>query len=328
MDWLNKPVLVTGAGGFMGSHLVESLAAAGARVTAMVSYRSDGSWGWLDESPIKREIKVFAGDVRDLDIVTTAMQGCQVVFHPAALIGIPYSYQTPLSYVHTNVEGTVNVLRAARQADVERVVHTSTSETYGSARYVPIDENHPLQGQSPYSASKIGGDKMAEAFHRSFGLSVATIRPFNTYGPRQSARAVIPTIISQAISGSEIRLGSLSPIRDFNYVQDTVDGFVKVAETAGAVGEVINIGSGREISIGQLAQQILEIMGRSDLPIVLEDRRVRPDDSEVERLWADNSQAQKLLGWGPKYSLQEGLNLTIEWIRDHMELYRVESYVI
>ena len=328
MIWQGRKVLVTGAGGFIGSHLVENLGAAGARIRAMVSYRSDGSWGWLDSSPIKHEVEVIAGDIRDADSVLTAMQGCQVVFHLAALVGIPYSYNAPVSYVRTNVEGTLNVLQAARQLQVERVVHTSTSETYGGARYVPIDEEHPLQGQSPYSASKIGADKMAEAFHKSFGLPVAIMRPFNTYGPRQSSRAIIPTIISQALGGSEIRLGNLSPTRDFSYVQDTVTGFIKLAETTEAVGQVVNIGSGAEISIGQLAKLILELVGRSDLPILHEEKRIRPDDSEVQRLWANNCRAQELLGWGPKYTLREGLDLTIEWVRQHIEMYRVESYVV
>lgn len=328
MTWEGESVLVTGAGGFIGSHLVENLAAMGAHVRALVSYRSDGSWGWLDSSPVKKDVEVVAGDIRDADSVTTAMRDCAFVFHLAALISIPYSYDAPMSYVRTNVEGTVNVLRAAHQLEVQRMVHTSTSETYGSARYVPMDEAHPLQGQSPYSASKIGADMMAEAFHRSFGLPVATVRPFNTYGPRQSARAIIPTIISQASSGSEIRLGSLTPTRDFNFVQDTVSGFIKAAEADGAVGQVINIGSGTEISIGDLAQLILESMGKSGLPIVQEEQRVRPEDSEVNRLWAENRKAKEVIGWAPQHTLREGLEITINWVRHHLDNYRVESYVV
>jgi dTDP-glucose 4,6-dehydratase len=328
MTWAGEKVLVTGAGGFIGSHLVENLAGIGAQVRALVSYRSDGSWGWLDSSPVRNEVEVVAGDVRDADSVTTAMRECTSVFHLAALISIPYSYDAPMSYVRTNVEGTVNVLRAAHQLEVQRIVHTSTSETYGSARYVPMDEGHPLQGQSPYSASKIGADMMAEAFHKSFGLPVVTVRPFNTYGPRQSARAIIPTIISQAMSGAEIRLGSLSPTRDFNFVQDTVSGFIKAAEASEAIGQVINIGSGAEISIGKLAQLILELMGKSSLPVVQEDQRVRPEDSEVNRLWAENRKAQEILGWAPQHTLREGLEVTIEWVRSHLDNYRVESYAV
>jgi len=255
------------------------------------------------------------------------MRGSQVVFHLAALIGIPYSYQAPLSYVRTNVEGTMNVLQAARQFEVERVVHTSTSEVYGSARYVPIDEAHPLQGQSPYSASKIGADMMAQAFYQSFDLPVSIIRPFNTYGPRQSSRAIIPTIISQALTAKSIRLGSLSPYRDFNYVQDTVEGFIKIAESSGAAGDLVNIGSGVEISVGELAKLILELVDK-DLPILQDAQRIRPPGSEVQRLKADNRKAQNTIGWSPQYTLMEGLGLTIEWIRENIDRYRAGPYAI
>ena len=326
MNWSGKKVLVTGAGGFIGSHLTERLADLGAETTALVRYNSRGSWGWLDDSLVKDEVDVVAGDIRDPDSIRSAFSGVNVVFHLAALIGIPYSYSTPLAYVRTNVEGTVNVMQAARDAGVERMVHTSTSETYGTARYVPMDEAHPLQGQSPYSASKIGADKMAEAFHLSYGLPVTTVRPFNTYGPRQSSRAIVPTIITQALTSDELRLGNLSPARDLSYVFDTVEGFVSAAEHEDAVGRVVNIGSGREVSIGDLTEAIMRLVGRS-LPIVLDGARVRPSDSEVERLLADNTRAKELLGWTPRHSLEEGLAGTIEWVKDHLDQFRVGAYV-
>jgi dTDP-glucose 4,6-dehydratase len=327
MDWGNKKVLVTGAGGFIGSHLTERLIELGAQTRAFVRYSSTGSWGWLDQSPLKHEVEVVLGDIRDQDTVVHAVAGIDIVFHLAALIAIPYSYQAPLSYVRTNVEGTLNVLQAAQRAESEAVVHTSTSEVYGTARTVPIDENHPLQGQSPYSASKIGADKIAESFHLSFGLPVVTVRPFNTFGPRQSARAVIPTIITQALNGSEIRLGNLEPTRDLNFVADTVEGFIKAAETPQAIGETINLGSGREISIGDLAALILKLMNR-DLPIALEGARVRPENSEVDRLCADSRKGQSILGWSPKYSLEDGLAATVDWIRENSERYRSGVYVV
>ena len=326
MNWSGKKVLVTGAGGFIGSHLTERLADLGAETTALVRYNSRGSWGWLDDSLVKDEVDVVAGDIRDPDSIRSAFSGVNVVFHLAALIGIPYSYSTPLAYVRTNVEGTVNVMQAARDAGVERMVHTSTSETYGTARYVPMDEAHPLQGQSPYSASKIGADKMAEAFHLSYGLPVTTVRPFNTYGPRQSSRAIVPTIITQALTSDELRLGNLSPARDLSYVFDTVEGFVSAAEHEDAVGRVVNIGSGREVSIGDLTEAIMRLVGRS-LPIVLDGARMRPSDSEVERLLADNTRAKELLGWTPRHSLEEGLAGTIEWVKDHLDQFRVGAYV-
>ena len=327
MNWSDKKVLVTGAGGFIGSHLTERLVERGAKTRAFVRYSSNGSWGWLDQSPLKNDVEIVLGDIRDQDTVTHAAAGVDVVFHLAALIAIPYSYQAPLSYVRTNVEGTLNVLQAAQRSNAEVVVHTSTSEVYGTARTVPIDENHPLQGQSPYSASKIGADKIAESFHLSFGLPVVTVRPFNTFGPRQSARAVIPTIITQALNNSEIRLGNLEPTRDLNFVADTVEGFIKAAETPKAIGETINLGSGREISIGDLATLILKLMNR-DIPIALEGARVRPENSEVDRLCADSRKGQSILGWTPKYSLEEGLSATVEWIRENSERYRTGIYVV
>jgi dTDP-glucose 4,6-dehydratase len=286
-----------------------------------------GTWGWLDHSPLKDEIEVVAGDVCDRDSVWKAIQGVDVVFHLAALIGIPYSYHAPRSYVRTNVEGALNVLQASLEANVERVVHTSTSEVYGTAQYVPINEQHPLQGQSPYSATKIGADKLAEAFHCSFELPVVTVRPFNTYGPRQSARAVIPTIITQFMAEESIRLGNLSPTRDFNYVADTVGGFICAAQNESAVGKVINIGSSQEISISNLVYKIADLMGRS-AKIECENERVRPSKGEVERLCAANDLAEQLLGWEPRYTLDEGLRLTIEWIGEHLEYYRSGIYAV
>jgi dTDP-glucose 4,6-dehydratase len=320
-------VLVTGAGGFIGSHLTERLVENGADTRAFVHYNSLGRWGWLDYSPVKSEIEVIAGDIADRDRVKQAVQGVDIVFHLAALIGIPYSYHAPLSYIRTNIEGTLNVLQAALENNVERVVHTSTSEAYGTARYVPIDEGHPLQGQSPYSATKIGADRLAEAFHCSFGLQVVTLRPFNTYGPRQSDRAVIPTIITQCLEGNVVRLGNLSPTRDFTYVADTVEGFIRAAQSEKAIGHTINTGTGREISIGDLARKIAGLMDRA-IEIQCEQERVRPEGGEVERLCASNALARKLLGWEPKHTLDEGLCLTIDWIEEHRDSYRAEEYVV
>lgn len=327
MDWSHKTVLVTGAGGFIGSHLVEKLLQLGARTRALVRYNSVGSWGWLERLPVKDDVEVILGDVRDRDSVRQALRSADIIFHLAALIGIPYSYHTPISYIRTNTEGTLNVLQAALDDEVQLVVHTSTSEVYGTARYVPIDENHALQAQSPYSASKIAADKFAEAFHLSFGLPVAIIRPFNTYGPRQSARAVIPTIVTQALRGSEVRLGNLGPTRDFTYVADTVEGFIRIAECPEAVGEFINIGSGQEIGIGQLAEAVLNLLGQS-IPIVCDNGRVRPEKSEVERLCADNRKACEILGWHSQYTLEQGLIQTVEWIRSNLERYRSGSYAL
>lgn len=327
MNWPSKKVLVTGASGFIGSHLTERLVELGANTRAFVRYSSTGSWGWLDQSPLRNDFEVVLGDIRDQDTVANALKDVEVVFHLAALIAIPYSYHAPLSYVRTNVEGTLNVLQGAQRMGTAVVVHTSTSEVYGTARTVPIDENHPLQGQSPYSATKIGADKIAESFYLSFGLPVVTVRPFNTFGPRQSARAVIPTIVTQALNGDEVRLGSLEPTRDLNFVADTVEGFIKAAETPKAIGEVINLGTGREISIGDLASLILKLMNR-DLPVSLESIRVRPENSEVDRLCADSRKGQSILGWTPKYSLEEGLTATIDWIRENSERYRTGIYVV
>ena len=320
-----KQVLVTGAGGFIGSHLTESLVRSGANTRALIRYNSAGSYGWIDKLSLKSQIEVILGDIRDSDSLGRAMRGVDTVFHLAALNAIPYSYLAPVAYLRTNVEGTLNLLQASLAADVRLVVHTSTSEVYGTARYVPIDEDHPLQGQSPYSASKIGADKIAEAFHSSFGLPVAVIRPFNTFGPRQSARAVIPTIITQALTQAEVRLGNLSPTRDLNYVVDTVDGFLRVADCPKAIGQVINIGSGQEISIHDLATTVLILLGK-DLPIVSDDERIRPKASEVERLVANNARAREILGWQQSYTLKEGLTETIEWIERNLESYRVSAY--
>lgn len=336
MQLAGQRILVTGADGFIGSHLVEHLVALGCDVRAFVLYNSFNSWGWLDESPaeVRRAIDVFAGDIRDPHGVHTAMQGCDVVLHLAALIAIPYSYHSPDTYVDTNVKGTLNVLQAARALGVKRVVHTSTSEVYGTARFVPITEEHPLQGQSPYSASKIAADQMAYAFHASFELPITTIRPFNTYGPRQSARAVIPTVITQIANGArELQLGALHPTRDFNFVKDTCRGFVAVAESDAAIGEVVNIGSNYEVSIGDTVRLIAEEMG-AEVAVRSADERLRPAASEVERLWADNDKARRLCGWTPEYAgvdgLRRGLRETIAWFRDadNLRRYKADRYNI
>jgi len=327
MNWNGTRVLVTGAGGFIGSHLTEKLVDMGARTRALVHYRADGSWGWLEHSPHKDKLEAIAGDINDRDSVLQAMRDVEIVFHLAALIAIPYSYHAPLSYVRTNVEGTLNVLQAARELGVERVVHTSTSEVYGTARRVPIEEIHPLQAQSPYAATKIAADKLAEAFHLSYGLPVVTVRPFNAFGPRQSSRAVVPTIITQCLNGGVVRLGNVDPTRDLSYVTDIVEGFVRAAASPAAIGLTINIGSGREISIRDLVSVIGRLLGRS-IVIETEERRVRPEKSEVERLLADNSVSREMLGWAPRVSLEEGLQLTIEWIKEHLNGYRPGAYVV
>ncbi len=318
--------MVTGAGGFIGSHLTERLVELGADARALVHYRSDNSWGCLEASDLKSKIEVVLGDVRDGDCVRRSMQGMQIVFHLAALIGIPYSYDAPLSYVRTNIEGTLNILQAAHDLGVERVVHTSTSEVYGTASFVPINEGHSLKGQSPYSASKIGADKMAEAFHLAFDLPVVTVRPFNAFGPRQSARAVIPTIIMQCLMGDIVCLGSLEPTRDLNFVTNIVDGFVKAASVPEAVGKTINLGSGREISIGELAQLIGSLMGKH-IVVRTDPARLRPEPSEVQRLLADNTLARTILRWAPEVSLEQGLRLTIQWMERNIERYRPGVYV-
>lgn len=331
-----KKILVTGADGFIGSHLTEQLVRQGYHVRAFVNYNSFNSWGWLDESPkeITKNIEVFAGDIRDPHGIKVAMQGCSHVLNLAALIAIPYSYHSPDTYVDTNIKGTLNIVQAARELDVEKVVHTSTSEVYGTALYVPIDEEHPLQGQSPYSASKIGADQMALSFYRSFDTPVAVIRPFNTYGPRQSARAVIPTIITQLAAGKEnIKLGAISPTRDFNYVMDTVSGFISVMNSEKSIGEVINIGSNYEVSIGDTAKMIAEVMGKK-IEIETDEVRLRPEKSEVNRLWADNQKAKQLLDWEPQYGgvegFKRGLQETAEWFSNPKNLaqYKADEYNI
>lgn len=333
MQLKGKKVLVTGADGFIGSHLVEHLVRQGIDVKAFVYYNSFNSWGWLDDSDdaVKQSIEVFAGDIRDPHGVRAAMQGCDVVLHLAALIAIPYSYHSPDTYIDTNIKGTLNVVQAARELGVERVVHTSTSEVYGTARFVPITEAHPLQGQSPYSASKIGADQIAASFQASFETPVSIIRPFNTYGPRQSARAVIPTIITQIANGArQVKLGAVHPTRDFNFVRDTVRGFVAVAEADAAVGQVVNIGSNYEISVGDTARLIAEVMGR-EVEIGNDEQRLRPPASEVERLWADNSLARELTGWVPEYAgvdgLRRGLAETVAWFAEPANLRRYKAGV-
>ena len=331
-----KKILVTGADGFIGSHLVEALVREGHQVRAFVLYNSFNSWGWLDTlaDGVKQSFEVFAGDIRDPHGVKTAMLGCDTVLHLAALIAIPYSYHSPDTYVDTNIKGTLNVLQAARELAVAKVVHTSTSEVYGTARFVPITEDHPLQGQSPYSATKIGADQLALSFHRAFGTPVSIIRPFNTYGPRQSARALIPTVITQIASGRKsIRLGTLSPTRDFTFVPDTVRGFIAAVNSERCIGEVINIGSNFEISIEDTARLIAEVMGR-DIEIETDKIRLRPANSEVERLWADNSKARALLGWEPQYAgpdgLRRGLTETCAWFSEpgNLSKYRTDIYNI
>ncbi len=327
-------ILVTGADGFIGSHLTEALVRAGYDVRALVFYNSFNSWGWLDRcgEDVKGQFEVFAGDVRDPYGVRAAMKGCEAVLHLAALIAIPFSYQSPDAYVDTNIKGTLNIVQAARDFGVLKVVHTSTSEVYGTAKFVPITESHPLQGQSPYSASKIGADQIAMSFHASFGTPVTILRPFNTYGPRQSARAVIPTIITQIVTGSRrIKLGAVHPTRDFNYVADTVAGFIAALRSDQAVGEVINIGSNFEISIGDAARTIADVMG-ADIEIVSDEDRLRPQESEVQRLRASNDKARALLGWQPQFGdmpgFRRGLAETVTWFREsaHIASYKADIY--
>ena len=328
VSWMDKKVLVTGAGGFIGSHLTEKLIELGARVRAFVHYNSRNHWGNLEDlsDEILGKIEVMPGDLTDPFGVEKAIEGIEIVFHLGALIAIPYSYIAPWQFVSTNVQGTVNVLEACRKYGVERMIHTSTSEVYGTAIYTPIDEKHPLQAQSPYSASKISADKMAESYHRSFGLPVAIIRPFNSFGPRQSARAVIPTIVSQALKGPLIKLGSLSPVRDLTYVEDTVEGFLAVALSDEAVGETVNIGNGKGISVLDLARLILDIMEKGAMEIVSEEERIRPPESEVFELVCDNRKAGDICGWKPKYRLREGLEKIIEWVAENRAKFKTHIY--
>ena len=323
-----KKVLVTGADGFIGSHLTEELVKKGYEVRTFVFYNSFNTWGWLDtlDEDIMKSVEVFAGDVRDPHGVKTAMKGCGSVFHLAALIGIPFSYHSPDAYVDTNIKGTLNVLQAAKELQTDRVLVTSTSEVYGTAQYVPIDEKHPFQGQSPYSATKIGADRLAESFYRSFDLPVSIVRPFNTYGPRQSARAVIPTIITQLLAGKEeIKLGSLTPTRDFNYVKDTANGFIAICESEKTVGEEINIATGSEISIGDMAQELIEQIN-PEARIVCDEERLRPEKSEVNRLLGCNEKIKTLTDWKPENTLRWGLSETIAFIRENMERYKTDIY--
>jgi len=331
-----KKILVTGANGFIGSHLTEELVRQGYSVRAFVEYNSFNSWGWLDTAPeeIKKNIEVFSGDIRDPFGVKEAMKGCSHVLNLAALIAIPYSYHSPATYIDTNINGALNIVQAARELDVEKVIQTSTSEVYGTALYVPIDEKHPLQGQSPYSASKIGADQIAMSYYKSFDTPVSIIRPFNTYGPRQSARAVIPTIISQLANGKDtIKLGAISPTRDFNYVMDTVSGFISVMNSNNSIGEVINIGSNYEVSIGETAEMIADLM-QVNLKIETDEQRLRPEKSEVNRLWAENKKAKELLNWEPSYGGKEGfrrgLKETIDWFTNPINLaqYKADVYNI
>lgn len=327
---MGKKLLVTGADGFIGSHLTELLVEKGYEVRAFTFYNSFNTWGWLDELPstVMDHVDVFTGDVRDPNGVREAMKGCSAVFHLAALIAIPFSYHSPDSYVDTNIKGTLNVLQAARDMKTERVLITSTSEVYGTARYVPIDENHPYQGQSPYSATKIGADRLAESFYRSFGLPITIVRPFNTYGPRQSARAVIPTIITQLLVGkTEIKLGALTPTRDFNYVKDTANGFYQIFQSDKTIGEEINIATQHEISIGALAEELIRQINPT-AKIVCDEERLRPEKSEVNRLLGCNEKIRRLTDWVPQYTLEAGLQETIAFLRDHLNLYKTDIYTI
>ncbi len=328
-NWQDVPVLVTGAGGFIASHLVEMLVNQGAQVRAFVRYNSRGEPGLLRLLPpdIFSKLEVISGDLRDVEAIRAAVRDIDTVFHLGALIAIPYSYLHPREVIETNVMGTLNVLMACRDFRTRRMVHTSTSEVYGTARYVPIDEAHPLQGQSPYAASKIGADKIVESFYCSFDLPVTTLRPFNTYGPRQSARAVIPTVITQALTRDVVRLGSLEPVRDFTFVTDTAAGFLKVATSEAAIGQEINLGTGSSITIGEVAQKIIALLNK-DVEIVSETKRMRPQKSEVLRLHASNEKARELIGWQPQLSFEQGLERTIHWVSDHLDLYRPDQYAV
>lgn len=321
-----KKILITGAGGFIGSHLVEECVKSNYEVSAFVRYNSKNSWGWLDGSPIRKDIQVIQGDIRDFDSVNRALQECDTVFHLAALIGIPYSYESPLAYIRTNIEGTYNVLEAAKNHKVENIVITSTSETYGSSQYIPIDEKHPMVGQSPYSATKIAADQLTISYFRSFGMPVKIARPFNTYGPRQSARAIIPTVITQILNGAtELKLGNLSPTRDLNYVKDVVRGFLAIAETETFNGEIVNIGSGFEISIGDLVSMISGLL-KNKVKSIPDEVRIRPENSEVERLHCDNTKITSATSWRPEYDLKAGLTETINWFKKNMSIYKSDIY--
>jgi NAD dependent epimerase/dehydratase len=321
-----KKVFITGAAGFIGSHLTELCVEQGYAVKAFIRYNSRNLWGWLEHSPCKNDIEIYTGDVRDFDAVSNAMKGTDTVFHLAALIGIPYSYISPLAYIKTNIEGTYNVLQSARELDVENILITSTSETYGTAQYVPIDEKHPMVGQSPYSASKIAADQLAISYYRSFQLPVKILRPFNTYGPRQSARAVIPTIITQILSGQQtIKLGNMTPTRDLTFVKDTANAFIEIAKTDKLLGEITNVGQNKEISISALATFIGELMG-VNIEISADEERIRPETSEVERLWCDNTKILTYTTWQPQYDLKKGLQETIHWLKEYMKLYKPEIY--
>jgi NAD dependent epimerase/dehydratase len=330
MELRGRRVLVTGAAGFIGSHLVEALLTEGCDVRALVHYNSRGSWGHLEElaATERQHVDVVLGDVQDPFSTSRAVEGCDVVFHLAALIAIPYSYRAAHSYVRTNVEGTLNVLEACRTHGVQRLVHTSTSETYGTAQYTPIDERHPMQGQSPYSASKIAADKMAESYYRSFDLPVVTLRPFNTFGPRQSARAIIPTIVSQALDRPEIRLGSLTPVRDLTFCTDTAAAFIAAAKSDAAIGQVVNCGNGKGITIGELAGRILALMGRPDRRVTTDAERIRPEKSEVFELICDNALAATLLGWQPRVSLDDGLARVIDYVSAHRDSFKPDVYTV
>lgn len=321
-----KKILVTGAGGFIGSHLTELLVQKGYDVKAFVHYNSSNKWGWLDSSSVKNDVEVITGDIRDMDSVFAAMQGCDSVFHLAALIGIPYSYVSPQAYIKTNIDGTYNILQSARQQGVEKIMVTSTSETYGTAQYVPIDESHPMVGQSPYSATKIGADQLSISYYKSFDLPVKIVRPFNTYGPRQSARAIIPTVISQILSGkTELNLGNLTPTRDLTFVKDTANGFLQIALAEGLFGEITNIGMSEEITIGDLVKLIAKLIG-TEVEIRSDEQRIRPDKSEVERLFCNNSKILANTQWTPAYTLESGLTETIEWIKNNLSYFKTDIY--
>ena len=321
-----KNILVTGAGGFIGSHLTELLVTKGYNVKAFVHYNSSNQWGWLESSQVKKEVEIITGDIRDFDSVFEATKGCDSVFHLAALIGIPYSYVSPQAYIKTNIDGTYNILQSARLLDVEKIMVTSTSETYGTAQYVPIDENHPMVGQSPYSATKIAADQLSISYYKSFDLPVKIVRPFNTYGPRQSARAIIPTVISQILAGQKIlKLGNITPTRDLTFVKDTANGFLQIAEANGLFGEITNIGMCDEISVGNLVQLISKLIG-TEIEIISDEKRIRPDKSEVERLFCNNSKILSNTSWKPDFTLEQGLKDTIDWIKMNSTYFKTDIY--